>query len=140
MKPVEQIGKLSKKSNQSFSRSFNPLSPLSWSLHSVSALERRRLQIVPVCGLPCCPAGTLRSPRLKISIRGSGWLRFLRGLEEKILDSPNFRILSLKRLSCLTKPLKHTAKRTPFTEPRTLHANRRSLVKSFFARSETSLD
>lgn len=75
----------------------------------------------------------------KVLSQGSGWLRFLHGLEEEKRTSPFFRILSLKRLSCRSKTFKHTERNPLSTEPRTLHAHERSVVKRFLFRSESML-
>jgi hypothetical protein len=96
----------------------------------------------PECGLRfcCCPCRNLLPPSRQLLgsarpenfIQGSEQLPFLRGLEEKKLISPYFRISSLKRLSCKPKTLKHTTRKTLSTEPRTLHANKQPVVKSIF--------
>ena len=67
----------------------------------------------------------------KLLSQGSGWLRFLHGLEGEKRTSPFFGILSLKRLSCSSKTFEHTARNPLSTEPRTLHAPGGSVVKRF---------
>jgi hypothetical protein len=139
------IEKTTKKTNQSASKFLNPLSPLIWPPRSVSSVECPRSQNAPECGLLSCfralperpsvnPGGcpvSARPPDPRNLNQSSGRLRILRGLEEKKLNSPHFRISALKRLSYSTKSPKHTAGKTLSTEPRTLHANTNSLSSAF---------
>jgi hypothetical protein len=55
-------------------------------------------------------------------------------MEETICTSPLFWIFSLKRFTSSNQTFKLDDKKTLFTEPRTLHAPERSVVKQDFLR------